>query len=128
MSCLKLSVSSVETNVVHAGDVTLPLTLMVYVLLVKKKKNRMLYPRLTDCSSCINLLDILCQIDERIAYYADNQYHKMTLMIGGSSDTETIGDLIRYKGIITNRLHNPSYAESIPLANIISRIKILLYK
>jgi hypothetical protein len=29
---------------------------------------------------------------------------------------------------VTNRLFYPSYAQEVPLANIVSRIKILLYK
>jgi len=88
----------------------------------------MLQVKLTDCTNCINLLELLCQIDERLAYYASNEYHRITLLLNINTDPEAIGDLLHYKRIVTNRLFYPSYAQEVPLANIVSRIKILLYK
>lgn len=88
----------------------------------------MLQVNLTDCSDCLNLKNLLEEIDDRLDCYATNEYHKITLMVSLPSNTEVIKDLLYYKDIVTKKMFYPPYASEINLADIYSRIKILLYK
>lgn len=100
---------------------------MVCVPLVNKNK-KMLKIKLTNCSTCIDVENLLCEIDETIKKYASNTLNNAALMLNLPVNTEALELLIAYKRILTNRLFNPKYAESIPLSSITSRIKILIYK
>lgn len=88
----------------------------------------MLKANLNECTDCVNLLDLLCQIDEKLKYYAENQLNNMTLMLNRAYDKCVMSDLLHYKQIVTHRLFYPQYASEYLLSSIISRIKILLNK
>lgn len=88
----------------------------------------MLKANLNECVDCVNLLSLLCEIDEKLKYYAENELNNMTLMLNRSYDKYVMSDLLHYKQIVTHRLFNPHYASSFQFSSIISRIKILLNK
>lgn len=86
----------------------------------------MLQPNLVECRDCHNLLDLICQIDEKIKYYAVNAFNNMTLMVCLDDGRDVMGTLLQYKSILTKRAFNCKYACTIPTSAIISRVKILL--
>lgn len=88
----------------------------------------MLTIQLTECKTCGNLLDLLCEIDEKIKYYAVNASNNMTLMTCLDFNENNMKALLRYKEIVTKRLYNENYACHYPTPAIISRVKLLLYK
>jgi len=87
----------------------------------------MLQIRLRECTDCVNLLDLLCEVDKRISYYSHNQMNNVELLLTLPYDKEVMADLLHYKGILTNKLFNPTYG-GFPLQTIISRVKILINK
>ena len=99
---------------------------MDYAQHVNKKK-KMLKVNLTNCSTCISVNELLCEIDTHIKKYTDNKYKNITLLTSLPYDKEVLGSLLHYKRILTNRLFNPEYGQ-LPLAVITSRIKILINK
>ena len=86
----------------------------------------MLQPNLVECKDCHNLLDLVCQIDEKLKYYAVNAYNNLTLMVCLDDGKDVMGSLLQYKSILTRKAFNPKYACTVPVPAIISRVKILL--
>jgi hypothetical protein len=100
---------------------------MVFVPLANKKK-KMLKIKLTNCSTCIDVEKLLCEVDETLKKYASNALNNAALMLNLPVNTETIGLLIQYKRILSNKIRNSQYANTVPLSSITSRIKILINK
>jgi hypothetical protein len=88
----------------------------------------MLYTKFTNCTNCIDIKDLICEIDTKIFYYADSMYNNLTLLTTSKIDKEVYSDLLYYKRILTARLFNQCYANSVNITDIISRVKILIYK
>jgi hypothetical protein len=99
---------------------------MDYVLLVKPKK--MLTVKLSGCTDCADLHDLLCQIDSKLLYYGTNHLNNTKLLLDLEFNKDVVDCLINYKRILSNKIFNPSYCCSVNLTNIISRVKILLNK
>ena len=87
----------------------------------------MLQTKLRDCTDCINVLNLLCDIDKKIAFYSCNKINSLTLLLNLPYDKEVLSDLLKYKRILTYRLFYPCYAD-VELQTIVSRVKILLNK
>lgn len=88
----------------------------------------MLQVKLTSCTSCVSILDILCKVDDKLKSYACNAYNNMTLMTCLNVDKDNLETLLHYKRILTYHLYNGDYLPTTPLSFIISRVKILLNK
>ncbi len=88
----------------------------------------MLNVRINKCSNCQNIFHLLCEIDEKLKYYACNQRNNDALLLNLDVKKDVIKKLIRYKQIITKRLYNPNYSCEIALGNIITQIKIYINK
>ena len=88
----------------------------------------MLYPKFNECSNCVDIKDLICEIDAKISMYAENMYNNLTLLINDKIDKEVFSSLLYYKRILTARLFNQCYANSVNITDIISRVKILIYK
>lgn len=99
----------------------------------------MLKLSLSECKDCSNLSHLVCQIDDKIAYYTKNMFNNMTLMICADYNEDVLSRLLHYKRILTNRTYNCDYAAhgactcdctevTYSTADIISRVKILINK
>lgn len=88
----------------------------------------MLKTTLTECTDCENLLDLICQIDDKLKTYTVNQYNNLTLMVCLPFNKEVIDALLHYKRIVTHKAFNCNYACDYSVSTIISRVKILLNK
>jgi hypothetical protein len=88
----------------------------------------MLQVKLTNCTNCLSLLDTLCDVDNKLKTYSCNAYNNLTLMTCLHVDKDNLETLLHYKRILTSHLYNPDYVPCVPLADIISRVKILINK
>lgn len=88
----------------------------------------MLNIQLKECSNCINIYNLISEIDDKLYYYTQNQSNNISLMLSLDYNIEVIGKLLRYKSILTHRLYNPNYACGFPLSAIVNKIKILISK
>ena len=88
----------------------------------------MLTVKLGGCTHCADLHELICQIDSKLVYYGTNHLNNTKLLTALEFNKEVVDSLITYKRILSNKIFNPSYCCSVNLANIISRVKILLNK
>ena len=88
----------------------------------------MLNTKITNCTSCANVIDLLSEIDRKLFHFSRNKYSNISLLTNLEYDEYSIGRLLRYKSILNKRLYNPNYACDYPLTAIISKIKILINK
>lgn len=87
----------------------------------------MLNINLRTCTTCIDVADLLCEVDHKIAEYGRNRLNTSSLLLSLPFDLEVANDLLQYKEILTHKLFFPAYADT-PLSVIVSRVKILLNK
>jgi hypothetical protein len=88
----------------------------------------MLNIKITTCTSCTNLSDLLSEVDNKLLYYGRNHWNNISLMLELDYNKAAINKLLNYKRILTKRLYNPNYACSVELNQIISQVKIYLNK
>ena len=88
----------------------------------------MLQPRLTTCSECTDIPNLLDKIDCKLAKLGSLLYGNITLMLNNNISAITIIDLLNYKRILTIKQVNPDYCEDYTIDEIASRINILIYK
>jgi hypothetical protein len=88
----------------------------------------MLYPRLTTCSECSNILTLLDKIDCKLAKLGSALYGNITLMLNNNVSAITIIDLLNYKRILTLRQVNPDYCKDYSIDKMTSRINVLIHK
>lgn len=81
--------------------------------------------KLVKCSACQSLIDIICQIDEKLKQLATNHYKNDVLEINSKYSKTLSYKLISYKNILYKKLFNPSYTDY-NQSVLISRIKVLL--
>lgn len=85
----------------------------------------MLSPRLTECTECSNISELLDIIDCKLTELAKNEYNNIIFSLNLPIQSETFGDLLNYKRILTNKLCNYDYACAFSLSAIASRVKVL---
>ena len=85
----------------------------------------MLSPRLSECTECSSISELLDVIDCKLTELAKNEYNNIIFSLNRPVQSETFGDLLNYKRILTNKLCNYDYACAFPLSAIASRVKVL---
>lgn len=80
---------------------------------------------LIKCSSCQSIVDLICEIDEKLHKIATNHYKNDVLELNLPYDKELTYKLIEYRRIFEKKLFNPSYSDY-KQSTLISRIKVLL--
>jgi len=85
----------------------------------------MLSPRLSECTECSSISQLLDIIDCKLTELAKNEYNNIIFSLNLSIQSETFGDLLNYKRILTNKLCNYDYACAFSLSAIASRVKVL---
>lgn len=88
----------------------------------------MLKPFLTECSDCANLQELMCGIDGALLRYGKNAWDNTRFDLLKPFPREHIKTLTRYRYILSRKVINQDYASCIPLANLISHVKILIVK
>jgi len=85
----------------------------------------MLSPRLSECTECSSISQLLDIIDCKLTELAKNEYNNIIFSLNLSIQSETFGDLLNYKRILTYKLCNYDYACAFSLSAIASRVKVL---
>jgi len=85
----------------------------------------MLSPRLSECTECSSISQLLDIIDCKLTELAKNEYNNIIFSLNLPIQSETFGDLLNYKRILTNKLCNYDYACAFSLSAIASRVKVL---
>ena len=85
----------------------------------------MLTPRLTNCPDCVDIYNLLAQIDCVIYNTSNNLYNNLVFMLNKKINDASIIDLIHYKRILTYKLCNPDYAGEISANQIASKVLAL---
>jgi hypothetical protein len=88
----------------------------------------MLQPRLNNCVDCTSIPSLLEDIDCKLTEMAKSQYNNIVFALNKRVNTGAINDLLNYKRILTYRYCNPNYAVPFTIEQIVSKIKILIYK
>lgn len=88
----------------------------------------MLNPRLTDCTDCVTVSNLLKDIDCKLTVLGKKEYNNTVLLLNRSINETVYSDLLNYKRILTYRSVNPDYVECVTLDKIASKVKILINK
>ena len=88
----------------------------------------MLTVKLGECTDCLDLSATICDIDDKLFWYGKNLLNNTKLLTCLDFNKQNIDLLVTYKRILISKIFNPTYACDINLANILSRIKVLLNK
>lgn len=88
----------------------------------------MLNVRLTDCTECPDILELIEEIDCRLTELSKRMYSNIIFMFNQPIPAEAIIDLLNYKRILQYKYVNPLYASDYTLKAIASRIKLLKFK
>lgn len=88
----------------------------------------MLQPRLTSCSECGEILDLLNDIDCKITEVAKNLYNNTVFALNMPVPFSVMTDLFNYRRILTYKYCNPDYAKCYSVCQIASKVKLLKYK
>ena len=88
----------------------------------------MLQQRLTTCSECNDISDLLEKISCKIAKLGANLYGNITFMLDKPVPAVTFYDLLMYKRILTYKQINPDYCKEYTIEEISSRVNILIHK
>lgn len=85
----------------------------------------MLNPRLTNCTECIDTLNVICDIDYNIVLLSKCVYNSIILGTKTKCSKSTLSDLLNYRRILVNKYYNPEYAGNFSLETIVGRVRIL---
>lgn len=85
----------------------------------------MIDPRLTNCTQCTTIANLLAKIDCKIAEMAKMLYNNIVYMLGYSIKSEAMIDLLNYKRILTYKSYNLAYAPDYTVEMIASKIILL---
>jgi hypothetical protein len=88
----------------------------------------MLSPKLTACSQCSDVNNLIAEIDCKIFEMSQILYNNIVFILNKKFNDEVMIDLLRYKRILMYKICNPDYAGSYTVNMIASRIKILKFK
>jgi hypothetical protein len=88
----------------------------------------MLTPRLNNCVDCTTIPSLLSDIDCKMTELAKNQYNNTIYALNLPILGSVMSDLLNYKRILTYKYCNPEYAVDYTVAQIASKIKILINK
>lgn len=88
----------------------------------------MINPRLTNCVDCATIPALLSDIDCRLAKLAKDLYNNTVFILNRDINREAISSLINYKRILTYKYCNSDWASAYTVADIASRVKLLIHK
>lgn len=88
----------------------------------------MLTPRLTNCVECIDILNLLQDIDCKMSNLAKDLYNNIVFSLNKPISQGLMNDLLHYKRILTYKVCNPDYAGDYTITMIASRVKLLKFK
>lgn len=88
----------------------------------------MLSPRLTNCCANGSIPALLADIDCKLAELANNQYNNIVFSLNYPVPGIVIGDLLKYKRILSYKYCNPGYACGFSVEMIASKVKLLIHK
>lgn len=82
----------------------------------------MLTPRLTDCSECADIPNLIKKIDCKLAEYANGLYNNVVFMLNQIVPAGAIIQLLVYKRILTYKQCNPDYLSDFCMDKIVSKV------
>ena len=83
--------------------------------------------RLTNCTTCGTLEELLSDIDCTIVYNAVKKYNSIAYNLGVCLNSRLLRDLLRYKRILNNRLYDATYpCSSISVDKIITQASFIV--
>lgn len=85
----------------------------------------MLYPRLTNCSECASIPELLKRIDCKLAELGNSLYNNISFMLNQSVPAGDILQLIAYKRILMYKYINPNYVYHYSISKIASKVILL---
>lgn len=88
----------------------------------------MLQPRLNDCIDCATIPVLINNIDDRIAFLANDEYNNIVYDLNHYINGQVIFDLLEYKQILEWKFCNADYAKAFTVPMIASRVQILINK
>lgn len=88
----------------------------------------MLTTRLTNCQECSDILKVIDDIDCKITEISKGIYNNIVFALNTVCKTGTMGDLLIYRNILVHRYCNADYACNFTLEEIVSKVKLLIYK
>jgi hypothetical protein len=88
----------------------------------------MLYPRLLNCIDCATIPVLLTDINQKIAFFAQNEYNNIVFSVNYPIPGEVLSDLLHYKQILEYKQYNPNYCPDYTVTMIGSRVKVLIHK
>lgn len=88
----------------------------------------MLSPRLTNCTECENISNLIEDINCKLSTMAMSLYHTMTLMVNIPFYPWVFSDLLNYKRILMYKQVNPDYAKKYSVNMIANKVKLLKNK
>ena len=88
----------------------------------------MLSPRLTNCNSCPNIMQLISEIDCKVSEIGQDLYNNVVFILNRKISRDVLFTLLNYRRILMFRICNPEYAGNLPTSTIASRVKLLKYK
>lgn len=85
----------------------------------------MLSPKLSGCLKCASILDLLANIDCKLANLSNNLYNNVVFSLNKSISSTAINDLLAYRRILMYKLVNENYLPAFTVNMIASRVKLL---
>lgn len=82
----------------------------------------MIEPRLSSCTECTAIANLLAKIDCKISETAKMLYNNITLMLGYSIKPDVLLDFLNYKRILIYKLNNSTYADTYTVEQIASKV------
>jgi hypothetical protein len=88
----------------------------------------MITPRLTNGSEHIEIIDLLNDIDCKIATLAKDFYNNIIFALNRPMSRNTMRDLLHYKRILIYKSCNRHYASHYTVKMIASKVKLLKFR
>lgn len=88
----------------------------------------MITPKITNCSECASIPQLIADIDCKVYELSKSLYNNIVFALNLHIDYMSILDLLNYKRILEYKLVNPNYVCEISVDKIANRVKLLKYK
>lgn len=88
----------------------------------------MLTPRLTNCTECSDIPNLLEDINCKIFEMANSLYNNTVFALNRPIQGTVMLDLLNYQRILTYKYCNPEYASHYSVNQIASQVKLLIFK
>ncbi len=85
----------------------------------------MLYPRLTNCSECASIPELIKRIDCKLAELGNSLYNNISYMLNQPIPATDILQLMVYKRILMYKNINPNYVYHYSISKIASKVILL---